>query len=53
MKSHTVHVTNVVVEVNLGVVPLSVRRLEASPQDVAIVDANIFSGVVKGHVGRR
>ena len=43
-------VANVVVEINLGVVPLSISPLEAGPQDMAIVDADVLGRVVESHV---
>jgi hypothetical protein len=36
-----------VVQVNLSVIPLSIASLEASPEDVAIIDTNVLSGVME------
>ena len=47
----TVIVANALVEVNLSVVPIAVGSLEASPEHVAVVDADVLGGVVEGHVG--
>jgi hypothetical protein len=47
----TVVVANVVVQVDLGVVPLAVGPLEASSEHVSVIDANVIGRVVKRHVG--
>jgi hypothetical protein len=47
----TVVVADVLVEIDLGVLPLAITALEAGPEDVAIVDANILGGVVERHGG--
>jgi hypothetical protein len=41
----------VLVEVDLGVVPLAVGGLETSPEDVAVVNANVLCRVVEAHLG--
>jgi hypothetical protein len=47
----TVVVADVVVEVDLCVIiPLAFGGLETSPQDVAVINTNVLSGVVEGHV---
>jgi hypothetical protein len=46
----TVLVTNVVVQVNLGVVPLAIGPLEASSEDVIVIDTDVIGRVVEGHV---
>jgi hypothetical protein len=47
----TVNVANVLVEIDLGVVPLAVAGLETGPQDMAVVDSDVLSGVVESHLG--
>jgi hypothetical protein len=49
--SSTVVGANVVVQVDFGVVVLSIAPLETSSEDVAIVDADVLSRVVERHVG--
>ena len=44
-----IDVANELVKVDLGVLPLAVTLLEAGPQDVAIVDTDVLSGVVESH----
>jgi hypothetical protein len=46
----TVVVANVVIQVDLGVVPLAVGPLEASSEHVSVIDANVVGRVVKRHV---
>jgi hypothetical protein len=48
----TVDVANVVVKVDLSVLPLSIGALEAGPQDVTIVNTDVLGGVVERHSGR-
>lgn len=47
----TVVVADAAVEINLGVIPFAFGSLETSPQHMAVVDADVLSGVVEGHVG--
>lgn len=51
MDGRTVLVTDVVVKVNLGVLPIAVGTLQTGPQDVVIFDTDrsIFGGVVERH----
>jgi hypothetical protein len=46
----TVDVADVLVKIDLRVVPLAVAGLETSPQDVAIINADFFGGMVEGHL---
>jgi hypothetical protein len=46
----TVNVADMLVEVDLGVVPLAVGGSETSPEDVAVVNANVLCGVVERHL---
>lgn len=45
----TIGVTNVVVEVNLSVTEVTVGSTETSLEDVAVLNADIFSGKVERH----
>jgi hypothetical protein len=38
-----------VVQVNLGVIPLAIRTLETGSKNVAIVDTNVFGRVMESH----
>lgn len=50
---HTVVVADVVVEINLGVLPFTVGTLEAGPEHVVVVntDGTLLGGVVEAHCG--
>ena len=47
----TVVVADVLVEVDISVVPLAIGPLETGSQYVAVLDADLLSCVVEGHVG--
>lgn len=46
----TVDVANVVVQVDLRVIPLSIHALKTGTKHVAVVNTDVFSGVVERHV---
>jgi hypothetical protein len=48
---HTVVVADVLIEIDLSIVPLAVGLLKTSPQDMAVINADIFGRVVEGHIG--
>lgn len=45
----TIDTANVVVEVDLSVLQISIAVAKAGPQDVAIINADIFSRVLESH----
>lgn len=46
---HTVIIADACVEVNLRVVPFAVSGAETSPENVAVVDADVLGAVVESH----
>lgn len=45
----TVLVADAAIEIELGILPVTVAILEATPQDVAVVNADILGRVVEAH----
>jgi hypothetical protein len=48
-REHTVAVTNVTVQVHLGLTPFTVLGAEAGSEDVLVLDADIFGGEMERH----
>tara|TARA_R110002003_G_scaffold48_18_gene4084 strand:- start:39448 stop:39627 length:180 start_codon:yes stop_codon:yes gene_type:complete len=49
----TVIIADMVVQVNLGVIPLAIRTLETGSKNVAIVDTDVFGRVMESHFRMR
>jgi hypothetical protein len=47
---HTVVVADIVVQVDLGVVPLAIGPLKAGSEHVSVIDTNVLGRVVERHV---
>lgn len=47
---HTILVSDVAVEVNLSILPVTVLVSETGSEDVVVVDADIFGGEMERHI---